>query len=186
MKNLLTALLLLALTACSATIEDYRGMQPALDLRQFFNGKVSAWGQFQDRSGKVVKRFTVDMTGSWQGNEGKLEENFLYDDGSKQTRIWYLTALPDGRYIGRAADVVGEARGQIRGPALNWSYTMALPVDGKTYHVKFDDWMYLHDSHTMMNRAVMSKFGLRLGEITLFFHKEDLHKDGTHLEGSTP
>ena len=77
----------------------------------------------------MVKRFTVDMTGSWQGNEGKLEENFLYDDGSKQTRIWYLTALPDGQYIGRAADVVGEARGQIRGPALNRSYTMALPVD---------------------------------------------------------
>ena len=42
MKNLLTALLLLALTACSATIEHYRGMQPALDLSQFFYGKVSA------------------------------------------------------------------------------------------------------------------------------------------------
>jgi len=173
MARLFTALMLLLLTACSTTIEDYRDMKPTLDLRQFFNGHVSAWGQFQDRSGKVIKRFTVDMTGTWKGNEGVLEEHFVYDDDSKQTRIWYLTALPDGQYTGRAADVVGEAKGQVRGPALNWAYTMALPVDGRVYEVQFDDWMYLHSENTMMNRAVMKKFGLRLGEITLFFHKDD-------------
>lgn len=173
MTRYLSALLLLLLTACSTTIEDYREMKPALDLRQFFNGHISAWGQFQDRSGKVIKRFTVDMTGTWQGNQGVLEEHFIYDDGSKQTRIWHLTALPDGKYIGRAADVVGEAKGQVHGPALNWTYTMALPVDGKIYEVQFDDWMYLHSESTMMNRAVMKKFGLKLGEVTLFFRKDD-------------
>jgi len=170
MRHFLYALLLL-LTACSTTIEDYRGMKPALDLRQFFNGQVTAWGQVQDRSGKVIKRFTVDMTGTWKGNEGTLEEHFHYDDGTRQTRIWYLTALPHGQYIGRADDVVGEAKGQVQGPALKWSYTLALPVEGRTWHISFDDWMYLHDTHTMMNRAVMSKFGIRLGEITLFFRK---------------
>jgi len=165
--------LLLLLTACAATIDDYRGMQPALDLRQFFNGKVMAWGQVQDRSGKIIKRFTVDMTGTWQGNKGTLEEYFNYDDGTRQTRIWHLTALPDGHYIGNADDVVGEAQGQVQGPALKWSYTLALPVNGKTWHVTFDDWMYLHDASTMMNHAVMSKFGIRLGEITLFFRKQE-------------
>lgn len=165
--------LLLLITACSATIDDYHGMKPALDLRQFFNGRVTAWGQVQDRSGKIIKRFTVDMTGTWKGSEGTLEEHFQYDDGTKQTRIWHLTALPDGRYIGRADDVVGEARGQVQGPALKWSYTLALPVNGKTWHVTFDDWMYLHDANTMMNRAEMSKFGVRLGEITLFFRKTE-------------
>jgi hypothetical protein len=112
------------------------------------------------------------MTGTWQDNNGKLVENFVYDDGSKQQRIWYLTDKGNGHYEGRADDVVGVAQGQIAGSVLNWHYTMALPVNGKTYHVQFDDWMYLHDNQTMVNRASMSKFGFKLGEVTLFFKKK--------------
>lgn len=172
MRILVGFIIAFMLTACSARIEEYRAMQPTLDLRDYFNGKITAWGQFQDRSGKVVKRFTVEMNGSWQGDEGKLEEYFTYDDGSKQTRVWYLTRLPDGRYTGRADDVIGKANGIAAGPALKWEYTLALPVDGKTYHVQFNDWMYLHDKQTLINQAVMSKFGIRLGNVTLFFRKE--------------
>ena len=172
MRILIGIIIAFMLTGCSARIEEYRTMQPTLDLRDYFNGKITAWGQFQDRSGKVIKRFTVEMNGSWQGDEGKLEEYFTYDDGSKQTRIWYLTRLPDGRYTGRADDVIGTANGIAAGPALKWEYTLALPVDGKTYHVQFNDWMYLHDKQTLINQAVMSKFGIRLGNVTLFFRKE--------------
>lgn len=173
MRKLILILTLALLSACSARIEDYRGTRPELDLRQYFNGPVQAWGQFQDRSGKVVKRFRVDIKGSWQGDKGMLEEYFVYDDGTRQTRIWHLTALPDGRYTGTADDVVGEAQGQARGAALNWHYTLALPVDGKVYHVKMDDWMYLQDRDTLINRTAMSKFGVYLGEVTLFFRKPE-------------
>jgi hypothetical protein len=48
---------------------------------------------------------------------------------------------------------------------------LALPVDGKVYHVNFDDWMFLMDDQVMLNRAVMSKFGFRLGEVILSFRK---------------
>ena len=44
-------------------------------------------------------------------------------------------------------------------------------MDGKVYHVDFDDWMYLIDERVMLNRATMSKLGVRLGEITLSFTK---------------
>lgn len=170
--RLLTLLLaLVLLSGCSARIEDYRGMQPALDLREYFDGRITAWGQFQDRSGKVIKRFRVDMTGTWKGDEGTLEEYFIYDDGTKQTRIWHLRKLPDGRYTGRADDVVGTAEGQAAGPALQWRYTLALPVDGKVYHVAMNDWMYLQDRDTLINRTAMSKFGIHLGDVTLFFRK---------------
>jgi len=66
---------------------------------------------------------------------------------------------------------VGQAKGQTQGNAFRWTYTLALPVDGKVYHVDFDDWMYLIDERVMLNRATMSKFGVRLGEITLSFTK---------------
>ena len=38
--------------------------------------------------------------------------------------------------------------------------------------VQFDDWMYLMTDTVMLNKAVMSKFGIRLGEVTLSFSKK--------------
>lgn len=152
-------------------ISDYSGEKPALDLREYFNGRLDAFGVFTDRSGKVVRRFTVVMNCSWNGNEGVLDEDFTYSDGSIEKRVWRLTYLGDGRYSGTAGDVVGTAFGQTSGNAFRWGYTLALPVDGKVYEVQFDDWMYLVDERIMLNKATMSKFGIRLGEVTLTFVK---------------
>jgi Protein of unknown function (DUF3833) len=161
-----------SLSGCaSQQIADYAGEKPTLDLAQYFNGTLDAYGVFTDRSGKVVKRFTVVMVCTWQGNDGVLDEDFLYSDGSKQKRVWRLKKLPDGQYSGTADDVVGQAQGQARGNAFNWRYTLALPVDGKVVDVQFDDWMYLVNDRVMLNKAVMSKFGFTLGEVTLSFTK---------------
>ena len=174
-KRLILSLALAAsllLTSCaSPTTADYAGEKPVLDLKTYFNGDLTAHGMFSDRSGKVVRRFVVTMKCTWQGSDGVLDESFVYSDGEKQRRVWRLKQLADGRYTGVADDVVGEAKGQSAGNAFQWGYTLRLPVDGKTYEVQFDDWMYLIDEHVMLNKAVMSKFGLRLGEVTLAFHK---------------
>lgn len=150
-------------------VSDYAKEQPRLELRQYFNGTLDAQGLFTDRSGKVVKRFSVILQGRWEGDQGVLEEDFLYSDGTRQRRVWRITDLGQGRYVGRADDVVGQAQGQAAGNALNWRYTLALPVDGRIIHVQFDDWMYLMDDRVMLNKAEMSKFGIRLGEVTLSF-----------------
>jgi len=168
----LLAGLAVVLTACSTPqIQDYAKEKPALELDKYFNGKVDAYGVFTDRSGKVVKRFTVDMTCTWQGEKGVLDELFTYSDGTKQQRIWRLTRHADGRFTGTADDVVGIANGQQRGNAFYWSYTLALPVDGNIINVQFDDWMYLMNDKVMLNKASMSKWGVGLGEVTLSFVK---------------
>jgi hypothetical protein len=161
------------LSACASapTPSDYARETPQLELRKYFNGPLTAHGIFSDRSGKVVRRFSVKMTGSWNGNQGVLDENFTFSDGTKERRVWRLTDHGNGRYSGRADDVVGEAVGQAAGNALNWRYTLALPVDGRVWEVQFDDWMYLMDEHVMLNKAVMSKFGVTLGQLTLAFSK---------------
>lgn len=163
----------LLLSGCGATMQpsDYAGAQPALDLQQYFNGTVDAWGMFQDRSGKVIKRFTVVMDCRWDGDTGVLDEQFTYSDGTRQRRVWTLKKVGDHRYVGSASDVIGQAAGESGGNAFNWKYTLALPVDGRVYHVNFDDWMFLMNENVMLNRAVMSKFGFRLGEVTLSFRK---------------
>jgi hypothetical protein len=111
------------------------------------------------------------MACSWNGKQGVLDEDFTYSDGKKERRIWRMTHLGDGRYEGRADDVVGIATGQEKGNAFFWTYTLNLPYDGKTIEVQFEDWMYLIDDKVMLNKATMSKFGVRLGEVTLAFVK---------------
>ena len=167
-----TAVLLSTLAGCSTQqIDTYANEKPVLDLSRYFNGTLDAYGVFTDRSGSVVKRFTVVMTCTWTGDDGVLDEDFTYSDGTKQKRIWKLKKEADGKFTGRADDVVGIALGESRGNAYHWTYTMSLPVDGKVYEVQFDDWMYLVDERVMLNKAVMSKFGVRLGEVTLSFTK---------------
>ncbi|QWE12041.1 DUF3833 domain-containing protein [Polynucleobacter sp. AP-Titi-500A-B4] len=165
----------LLLGCAGQKVSQYANEKPSLDLSEYFSGTIDAYGIFTDRSGVVVKRFTVLIQANWQVIDGKkvgtLDESFEYSDGTKQKRIWKLTEVSPGKYIGKADDVVGEANGSSAGNALNWAYTLALPVDGTIYHVQFDDWMYLVTPKVMINKAQMSKFGINLGEVTLSFYK---------------
>ena len=175
-KFLVLVLVIAGLSACSApSVTQYVHEKPNLDLSEYFNGTIDAYGIFTDRSGEVKKRFTVLLVAQWKVVDGKkigtLDESFEYSDGTKQKRIWTLTETAAGKYIGRADDVVGEALGESAGNALNWAYTLALPVDGTIYHVQFNDWMYLVTPKVMLNKAKMSKFGIDLGEVTLSFYK---------------
>ena len=167
---------LLSVSGCATPqLADYAAEKPTLDMRQYFSGTVDAYGVFTDRSGKVLKRFTVVMKCSWEGAPGQetgvLDENFSNSDGTKDRRIWTLKRSQDGTYTGTAADVVGVASGEEKGNAFRWGYTLKLPVDGKIVEVQFDDWMYLMTDKVMLNKAVMSKYGFRLGEVTLSFVK---------------
>ncbi len=169
---LMAAVVAVLIQGCAnVNIQDYAAERPVLDLRTYFNGPIKAWGMFQDRSGKVVKRFTVTIDAKWNGDTGTLDERFVYADGTTQRRVWTIRHEGNNRYIGTADDVVGEAIGEASGNALRWRYVMALPVEGKVYNVDFDDWMYLMDDRVMLNRSVMSKSGFRLGEVILSFDR---------------
>jgi hypothetical protein len=171
LQRLGVVLITLLLASCaSVQISDYAQQQPKFDLKQYFNGRVIAHGVVQDRSGKVIRRMTVTMDCSWAGDVGTLDEDFTYSDGKKERRVWTIRKQGD-RYIGTAADVVGEAIGTAAGNALNWKYVLALPVDGTVYNVDFDDWMWQIDDRVMINRATFSKFGFRLGEVLISFQK---------------
>ncbi len=172
LRSFLLALLAMLLAGCSSVqLSDYAQEKPKFDLQQYFNGRVIAHGVVQDRSGKVIRRMTVDMKCTWVDDTGTLDEDFTYADGKKERRVWTIKKQGD-RYIGTAADVVGEAIGAAAGNALNWKYVLALPVDDKVYNVDFDDWMWQLDDKVMMNRAVFSKFGFKLGEVLITFYKQ--------------
>jgi len=111
------------------------------------------------------------MKCQWTNDQGILDEDFVYSDGKTEKRIWKLTDKGNGSFTGTAGDVVGIALGQAKGNAFNWSYTLALPVDGSVINVQMDDWMYLMNDRVMLNKARMTKLGIHLGDVTLSFMK---------------
>jgi len=163
----------LFLSACSSMkIEEFDGKQPVLSLESYFQGSTWAWGIFEDRFGNLKRSFQVTIDGRMENGRLILDEHFLYDDGEQDRRIWTITPLGNGKYRGSADDIVGTATGETAGNALNWQYQMDLPVGERRWRVRFNDWMFLQPGNVLINKAVVSKWGIRLGTVTLFFSKQ--------------
>ena len=172
-RGLLILLAALSVASCGGLkLQDFEKAEPELKLEDYFVGRMKAWGQFQDRFDRVRRRFTVDIEGTWDGEKLTLTEDFLYDDGETERRIWTLRKTGPQEWEGTAAGVVGVAKGKVSGNALNWTYHFDLPVGDGTLRVKFDDWLWLQDERVMINRAYVSKFGFKIGEALIFFSKE--------------
>lgn len=171
MKSILILVMgaLLLLAGCSTEVADYRNQQPTLDIFHYFQGKTAAWGMVQDRSGKQLRRFHVDIDGDVVGDTLTLNEHFIYDDGEKQQRIWHIRRVSPERYEGTAGDIDGVATGRAAGNAFNWRYSMNVTANGNTWLLHFDDWMYLQDGTHLFNKTAMKKFGITVGTVTLFF-----------------
>jgi len=163
----------LSLASCTnVRPKDYSQQVPELDFKKFLQGSLTGWGIYQDRDGKVSKRFRIDMTAEWQGDVGKFVENFSFNDGTTQVREWELTRIDDHHYKGKANDSIGEGKGEVWGNTMHWNYTIRTVTDSGTYNLDYDYWMYLIDDKTLINRATLSKFGFTLGDIAVTFHKQ--------------
>ena len=149
----------------------YVDNSPKMDIRNYLNGPLEAQGILQDRSGKMIKSFTVKMTGTWQGNEGKLKENFTFSDGKTDQRTWEIKFSDDNNFTAKAHDIVGIATGQQYGNAFKMDYVLKIDVDGKKYDIKLVDWIYLVDEKTAINVSKMTKFGFTVGTFTISFKK---------------
>jgi hypothetical protein len=174
---LLAISLSLTLLACTTTIQDYENSEPKFDLQQFFSGDLKGWGLVKNWRGEVTQRFSVELDGKWKNNKGTLYELFKYSDGRTQERIWKLERLDNGASIGRANDVVGEAKGQQSGFAFNWTYKLLIETEDGPLEVSLNDWIYQIDSDAVVSEAQIKKYGFNVGEVLVFIVKQD-QKDG--------
>ena len=81
MKNILlilTGVFLMLSGCCANKVEYYKGSKPEVDIKEYFNGNIKAWGVVQDWRGRVVNRFDIDMLGAWNGANGTLDEDFTF------------------------------------------------------------------------------------------------------------
>lgn len=173
MRFLATTITLLLLTGCSAVdMTAYKNSELKLDLFTFFTGDTKGWGIVQDRKGNLTRQFVVDIRGEVTDlGELVLHEDFYWNDGELSSRTWILSKHDNHNYSGTAADVIDRAAGTLYGNVLNWKYQLNLAVDDSNWKVTFDDWMYKVSEDMLLNKAIMSKFGFTVGEVTIVFQK---------------
>ena len=83
-----------------------------------------------------------------------------------------IKKISENQYEGKAPDVVGVAKGVSYGSAFKFEYDLLIPYKDKKIKVKFDDWIFKQDEKVAINRATVSKFGFKVGELTVFFIKD--------------
>ena len=173
MRLLLPVILILLLNSCSEMKpEDYKNTKPIIKIEEYFQGNVKAWGILQGRSGEVKRQFVADMKGEFDGQNLILDETFIWNDGEKQERRWTIKKVEDNRYEGTAADVAGIANGVSYGSAFKFEYKLLVPYKDKKIKIRFDDWIFKQDEKTAINKATLTKFGFKVGELTVFFVKD--------------
>tara|TARA_Y100001958_G_C21031636_1_gene404421 strand:+ start:105 stop:629 length:525 start_codon:yes stop_codon:yes gene_type:complete len=173
MKKILGIFLIVILTGCANKMKptDFKDQKPRLIIEDYLSGNVKAWGVLQNRSGKVTRQFKADLNGKWDGSKLILDEVFNWYDGEKQTRQWTINKIDKHNYEGTASDVVGKARGFSYGPAFKFEYVLLVPIKGKNVKITFDDWIFMQDERVAINRATMTKFGIKVAELTVMFYK---------------
>ena len=163
----------LLLAGCSdKSIEEYKDMKPKLNIVEYFQGRLEANGILFDFLGRPKRYFYAEMTGEQKGKTLVLDEHFIFDDGEKTHRIWEITLKNDHEFSGKAADVIGIAQGRQMGNAVNIKYVLRVPYNKSTLDLSMDDWMYLINDTTIINRTSMKKFGIKVGELILVIQKK--------------
>ena len=101
-------------------------------------------------------------------------EDFDYADGVKERKTWKLTLLPNGEYSGIREDVIGTARGYQDGNAFRLEYMLAIPNDDGSpgRKVSFKDVLVKHKDGSIVNKANVGLWGLRVGRVSLTITRE--------------
>lgn len=145
-------------------------------FKNYFSGEVKSWGIISNRQNKIIKQFSLDMFGTWNGGSGELQENFIYSDGTSQNHVWHVIEKGSGQYEARANDIIGRGQGIENKNSCYWQYVMAVPivtVIGKfTFNLTFDDRMWLMNEKIVINKSIIKKFGIRVGELTAVMQKQ--------------
>ena len=149
--------------ASSALAADFR-------LEDYFRGTTYADGQFSAING-VTRDFKVQLTGRWNGKTLTLVEDFTYADGERDRKTWRFTKTGDGRYSGTREDVIGATTVRITGNTARFNYSVYLDSKNQSNRVRFFDRMVLRRDGTVLNNALVLKFGFPVARTRVEFRR---------------
>jgi hypothetical protein len=145
--------------------------EETLDLLAFLDGRVEGFGVIEDRFGRLRQRFHVLMEGRRDGERLAIEEWLTYGDGAKERRRWTLERGPDGRICGTADGIAGPITARPQGVQVVLDYRFPLPVGGGRIEVRVRDTLTRINARVAVDRAILSKWGVKLAELSLVYEK---------------
>ncbi len=155
----------------NSKVENLSFTKQPFDLFQYFQGKTKAWGVVVDRFGNFQKSFSVEMLGTLEENKLILDEYFVYDNGERERREWVIEKTGAFSYRGFSENIIGFAEGKEFKNTLNFAYKSEIEIVGRNLNVEFEDWFLRPDRNTVINRAVIKKFGIKIADVSIFFRK---------------
>ena len=148
-----------------------RAADEAFDFLRYFEGRTRGHGLFEDRFGRVRAKFNVEMVGTWKGTAFVLDEHFVYDSGDQETRCWIVHHGEGRTFRATCEGAASDAIGRNLPGMVEMRYRFQLPVRGRRITFDFLDRLFDLGEGRALNRVRVSKWGLRVGELTLMFQK---------------
>jgi hypothetical protein len=134
---------------------DYLQKDVNIDITKFFNGDLEGYAIIQDQNGKIIDTQIMKINGKWDDNNGVIQQNFVYSDGSKNNRTWLFNVEPNGTFEAVGHNVPRPGRGRQIGNAAQIIYSLSILKNGVEKETKFEDRIYLIDDKTAI---MISKF----------------------------
>lgn len=176
---LVVVFMTIVLTGCrSLQPLDFADSKTTFEPDKYFTGHVRSWGVMENRAGKPRSRFTTESVGKRDASgDVMIEQTFHYEGGGTQKRKWNVHRIDAHHFEATANDVVGKARGEARGNAFRWEYTIALKPGNPLANVRMQQWMFLPEgTETMFTRVIVKKFGIRIAQVTESFKRDSAEK----------
>jgi Protein of unknown function (DUF3833) len=151
----------------------FANTSPAFDPVTFWTPPTSSWGVIENRDGAPTAIVTTSTTSTPEGPDGLHMIQHVMSDGKDSVRDWHMRRLGNGKFEATANDVVGIAKGTTSGRTLHWTWVLATKPGNSFFNVTMEQWMYLADNGTLMNRTIITKLGLRLAEISEQFVRHE-------------
>lgn len=169
MPRVMVLLMTGALLSGCAAMPEFSTPPPAkkLVLEEALKGRTLGEGVFVNSFTGGETKFSVVIDGAWDGRVLTLVEDFTYSDGLQERKTWRLTKTADGAYSGVREDVIDTANVRQDGNGVRLDYFVTLSTGLGDIDVRFQDLLYLNADGSIANKAVVSKFGLRVGRVDI-------------------
>jgi hypothetical protein len=180
MKPLLSVCFALLLAGCASPLPPtaFANTTPAFDPINFWTGHTSSWGVIENVNGDPTSILSTTTDGTPEGAGGLHMVQHVYRGNEVTERDWHIRRVAPGQFEAAASDVAGTAHGTASGRTLHWTWILETKPGHPLFNVTMDQWMYLADNGTLLNRTIIRKFGFRLAEISeQFVRQEPSHPD---------
>jgi hypothetical protein len=169
------ALFVILAGGCATVPMQGSNLTPAgVKLERDLAGRSYATGVFTNRITGSQRPFKVVLNGRWNGKSLTLREDFAYADGEKDVKTWVLTRVSPTTWIGTREDVVGLADVTVNDGVVRLAYDIDLPTGSGPIRLRFEDVIERNSAGMIVNRAIVSKYGLPLGDVDLTFSRKPL------------